>query len=129
MSSEIPEELLYTSEHEWLRLEGDQGVVGITDYAQGELGDIVFVELPDVGDTVEHGKAFGTVEAVKTVEDLYAPVSGEVVDVNTALTEDAVQINEDPYGEGWMIKLRIQDATDLEALLSAEAYAKLIEEE
>ncbi len=127
--SEIPEGLLYTSEHEWLRLEGDEGVVGITDYAQGELGDIVFVELPEEGDSVEQGKVFGTVEAVKTVADLYAPMSGEVVAVNTDLAEDAVQINDDPYSEGWMIKLRIQDAAEMDGLLSPEAYAELIEED
>ena len=127
--SEIPEGLLYTSEHEWLRLEGDEGVVGVTDYAQVELGDIVFVELPESGNLVEQGKVFGTVEAVKTVADLYAPVSGEVVGVNTDLSEDAVQINNDPYDGGWMIKLRIQDAAEMDGLLSPDAYAELVEEE
>lgn len=126
--SEIPEGLLYTSEHEWVRVEGDQGVVGITDYAQGELGDIVFVELPDAGDSVAQGDTFGTVEAVKTVADLYAPVSGEVVAVNSDLAEDAIQVNEDPYGNGWMIRVRISDASELASLLSPEAYGELIEE-
>jgi glycine cleavage system H protein len=129
MAPEIPEGLLYTAEHEWLHVDGDEGVIGITDYAQGELGDIVFVELPEVGDSVEQAKAFGTVEAVKTVADLYAPVSGEVVEVNAVLTEDAVQINDDPYGEGWMIKLRLQNVAELETLLTPEAYAELIEED
>ena len=125
---EIPESLRYTPEHEWLRLEDDIGVVGITDYAQGELGDIVFVELPAVGDALEQGKPFGTVEAVKTVEDLYAPVSGEVVAVNEALAEDAAQINADPYGEGWMVKVRLADPAAASELLTAEAYQKMIDE-
>ena len=110
-------------------MEGDIGVVGITDYAQGELGDIVFVELPAVGDSLEQGKPFGTVEAVKTVEDLYAPVSGEVVAVNEALAEDAAQINSDPYGEGWMVKIRLSDPQALPEMMSAEAYVKLIEDQ
>ena len=126
--SEIPGDLLYTSEHEWLRVEGDEGTIGITDYAQGELGDIVFVELPEVGDVVEQGKAFGTVEAVKTVADLYAAVSGEVLEVNTDLAEDAAQINSDPYGDGWIIKVRLQIPAELEDMLTPEAYGKLIEE-
>ena len=125
---DIPDSLKYTAEHEWVRMEGDTGVVGITDYAQGELGDIVFVELPAVGDTVEAGKPFGTVEAVKTVEDLYSPVTGEVTGVNEALTEDAAQINSDPYGEGWMVQIRLQDPSAAADLLSAEAYGRLIEE-
>lgn len=126
---DIPDSLRYTPEHEWFLLEGDIGVVGITDYAQGELGDIVFVELPAVGDSLEQGKPFGTVEAVKTVEDLYAPVSGEVVAVNEALAEDAAQINSDPYGEGWMVKIRLSDPQALPEMMSAEAYVKLIEDQ
>ena len=126
--SEIPDGLSYTKEHEWFRVEGDLGVVGITDYAQGELGDIVFVELPKVGDTVSRGDSFGTVEAVKTVADLYAPVSGEVTRVNEALAENAEQVNTDPYGEGWMIELRASDSGELADLLSAEAYGKVIED-
>ena len=125
--SEIPGDLLYSSEHEWLRLEGDIGEVGITDYAQGELGDIVFVELPAAGDQVVQGQVFGTVEAVKTVADLYAPVSGEILAVNADLTEDAAQVNTDPYGVGWMIKIRLQDVSDAKTLLGPEAYRKLIE--
>tara|TARA_B100000745_G_C19901203_1_gene301894 strand:- start:95 stop:478 length:384 start_codon:yes stop_codon:yes gene_type:complete len=126
--SNIPEGLLYTTEHEWVHVEGDECVVGITDYAQGELGDIVFVELPEPGEGLTQGSSFGTVEAVKTVEDLYAPISGEVLEVNSALTEDAVQINTDPYGEGWMLKLKISGGSELEALLTPEAYGKLVEE-
>ena len=126
--SKIPEDLLYTTEHEWVQVEGDECVVGITDYAQGELGDIVFVELPEPGESLTQGSSFGTVEAVKTVEDLYAPISGEVLEVNTALTEDAVQINLDPYGEGWMLKLKVTNGSELESLLTPEAYSKLIEE-
>ncbi|MDA0747059.1 MAG: glycine cleavage system protein GcvH [bacterium] len=126
--AEVPESLKYTSAHEWVRVEGEEGVVGITDYAQGELGDIVFVELPVVGARLEKGNAFGTVEAVKTVEDLYAPVSGEVVAVNDALAEDAVQINSDPYGEGWMIRVRIESHAEVDGLLDAAAYGKLIQE-
>ena len=126
--SEIPGDLLYTSEHEWLRVEGEEGLIGITDYAQGELGDIVFVELPEVGDVVEQGKAFGTVEAVKTVADLYAAVSGEVLEANADLAEDAAQINSDPYGAGWIIRVRLQTPVELEDMLTPEAYGKLIEE-
>ena len=125
---EIPEGLRYTAEHEWLRVEGEVSVVGITDYAQGELGDIVFVELPEVGDAVEQGTPFGTVEAVKTVEDLYVPVSGEIVEVNASLAEDAAQINADPYGEGWMIKIRMADPDAVQDLMTAEAYLEHIED-
>ena len=126
--SNIPEELRYTREHEWIRLDGDEGEIGITDYAQGELGDIVFVELPEVGAEVTAGESFGTIEAVKTVEDLYAPVSGEITAVNEALTEDAVSVNSDPYGEGWMIRVKIDDPDSTEDLLTAEAYAQLLED-
>lgn len=126
---DYPDSLRYTAEHEWLRLEDDTGVVGITDYAQGELGDIVFVELPAVGDALEQGKPFGTVEAVKTVEDLYAPVSGEVVAVNEALAEDAAQINADPYGEGWMVKVRLADPDVVSDLMTADAYRKMVEDQ
>ena len=125
--SDIPEGLRYTSEHEWVRLEGDACVIGVTDYAQGELGDIVFVELPEVGDRTEQGEVFGTVEAVKTVADLYSPVTGEVVEVNAGITEDAASVNADPYGAGWMIKVRLEQPVQAEALLSAEAYGDLLE--
>jgi glycine cleavage system H protein len=126
--SEIPEGLLYTAEHEWIRIEGERCTIGITDYAQGELGDIVFAELPEPGDQIEQGEAFGTIEAVKTVEDLFAPVSGEVLEVHEELGEDAAPINSDPYGEGWMIVVRITNGDELESLLSPQAYGELIEE-
>ena len=126
--SEIPEGLLYSSEHEWIRIEGDRGTIGITDYAQGELGDVVFAELPEPGDQFEQGQAFGTIEAVKTVEDLFAPVSGEVLEVHEELGEDAAPINSDPYGEGWMIVVRMTCGDELESLLSPQAYGELIEE-
>ena len=125
---EVPEDLLYTSEHEWLRVDNGDGVIGITDYAQEELGDIVYVELPEVGETVEAGKTFGTVEAVKTVADLYSPVSGEVVDVNTVLADDASRVNGDPYGEGWIICVRLQNRAELDGLLDAAAYSRMIED-
>lgn len=125
----VPADLLYTDEHEWVRLEGDVAVVGITDYAQHELGDVVYVELPEVGSTVEQGKPFGVVESVKAASDLYAPVSGEVVEVNTALEDAPELVNNDPYGEGWMIKVRPSNWEAEKAnLLDAEAYRRLIEE-
>lgn len=126
--SEIPDGLLYTSEHEWIRVEGERGTIGITDYAQGELGDIVFAELPEPGAEFEQGQPFGTIEAVKTVEDLYAPVSGVVLEVNEELGEDASQINADPYGEGWMVVVRMTGSEELESLLSPQAYAELVED-
>lgn len=126
--SEIPEGLLYTQEHEWIRIEGERGTIGITDYAQGELGDIVFAELPEAGDEIEQGEPFGTIEAVKTVEDLYAPVTGVVLAVHEELGEDAAPINSDPYGEGWMIVVRMTRDDELETLLSPQAYGELIDE-
>lgn len=123
----IPKELHYSEQHEWLSLDGDIGTIGITDYAQSELGDIVFVELPEVGDKLEKGQSFGTVEAVKTVEDLYTPVAGEVLEVNTDLEEQAEQVNADPYGDGWMIRLRVDSPAEADELLDAEAYAEFIE--
>jgi glycine cleavage system H protein len=125
---EVPEGLYYTSEHEWLRVDNGECTVGITDYAQGELGDIVYVELPEVGQAVQAGQSFGTVEAVKTVADLYSPVSGEVAAVNEVLAEDATPINGDPYGEGWIIRVRLQDRAELDGLLDAAAYARMTEE-
>ncbi len=122
----IPEELKYTKDHEWARIEGDIVVVGITDYAQGELGDIVFIEFPEEGQTIKQGDPFGTIEAVKAVSDLIAPVSGEVVEINTALDESPETVNSDPYGEGWMIKVKISNPEELENLLSHEQYAELI---
>ena len=125
-ATHIPENLTYSEEHEWISREGDICTVGITDYAQSELGDIVFVELPEAGDYLKLGQTFGTVEAVKTVSDLYAPASGEVVEVNHSLEEDAEQVNSDPYGVGWMIKIRCEDEDELSQLLSPEGYAQLV---
>lgn len=124
---EVPEELLYTSEHEWVAIEKDIATVGITDYAQSELGDIVFVELPKLGDVTTQMEPFGTVEAVKAVSDLYAPLSGEVIEVNKLLQDQPELINTDPYGEGWMIKLKINDSSEIEGLLSPEDYQAQIE--
>lgn len=122
----VPGELQYTKTHEWVRREEDVATVGITDHAQDELGDIVFVELPEEGATFDAGDSFGTVESVKAVSDIYAPVGGEVVEVNQTLNDAPEKINEDPYGEGWMIKLRVLGEVDL---LSAEEYEKVVEEE
>ena len=122
----VPEELSYTEDHEWVAMDSDVGTVGITDYAQSELGDIVFVELPEVGQTLRKGERFGTVEAVKTVEEIYAPLSGEVVEVNESLEADAEQVNKDPYGAGWMIRIRCSDQDELAELLSPRDYAELI---
>lgn len=123
----VPEELKYTKEHEWLRSDGDLATVGITDYAQSELGDIVFVELPRAGDTVSQGEPFGTIEAVKTVADLFSPVTGEVSEVNPKIEEDPAVMNKDPYGEGWMIKVRMSDSSQINSLLSPTDYRALIE--
>ena len=127
LESGIPEELRYSEQHEWVSLDDDAGTIGITDYAQAELGDIVFVELPEVGERIEKGQAFGSVEAVKAVEDLYCPVSGEVIEVNETLEETAEQVNSDPYSDGWMIKVRIDNAGELEELLSPDGYKEFIE--
>ncbi len=128
--SEIPEGLRYTEEHEYLTATDESGVyqIGITDYAQGELGDVVFVELPTVGDSFEKGATFGTIEAVKAVSDLYCPVAGEVVAVNDSLDGDPSLVNNDPYGAGWMIQLRVGDAATVDALLDAAAYRGLVGE-
>ena len=122
--SSIPQDLLYTTDHEYVKRTDDPSVVriGITDYAQGELGDVVFVNLPKSGDKVEGNQSFGTIEAVKAVSELYAPVAGEVVQVNPALENDPAVVNRDPYGEGWMIELRLGDPAALEELMSADAY-------
>ena len=122
----VPEELQYTRSHEWVRTENDTATIGITDYAQEELGDIVYVELPEEGATFDAGDSFGTVESVKAVSDLYTPVGGEVVEVNEALNDSPEKINEDPYGDGWIVKLRVSDEGDL---LSASDYGQLLEEE
>jgi len=125
----VPDDLKFTKKHEWIRVDGDKGTVGISDYAQGELGDIVFVELPQVGAKVKQMKPFGTIEAVKAVIDLYAPVSGEILETNPELKDKPETINSDPYGDGWIIKLRIEDPGELENLLSPADYEKLLEEE
>ncbi|MFQ5746828.1 MAG: glycine cleavage system protein GcvH [Gemmatimonadota bacterium] len=127
--SEIPEGLAYTEEHEYVRTTDAEGevLVGITDYAQGELGDVVFVELPAPGDAFGRMEVFGTIEAVKAVSELYCPLSGEVLEVNAALDDDPALVNTDPYGAGWMIRLRMNDPAEMESLLSAEAYAGHIE--
>lgn len=126
--SGIPAGLYYTEEHEYLKPTDEEGEywVGITDYAQGELGDVVFLELPGVGDRFARMEVFGTIEAVKAVSDLFLPLAGEVVDVNIALDEDPALVNTDPYGEGWMIRLRLDDASEIEDLLDHEAYRKLV---
>lgn len=122
----IPSELKYTKDHEWVRLEGDLATVGITDFAQGELGDIVYVEVETVGDTLGREEVFGSVEAVKTVSDLFLPLSGEIVAFNDALEEAPEVVNSDPYGDGWMIQMRISDSSEVDSLLGAEAYKALI---
>lgn len=126
----VPEDLRYTAEHEWVRPTADASVVevGITDYAQGELGDVVYVDLPAVGDTFDQGAVFGTIEAVKAVSELFAPVSGKVVEINAALEADSAVVNRDPYGDGWMIKLRVSDPSELDSLLPADSYRSHIGE-
>lgn len=123
---QVPKDLKYTDEHEWLFVEGDVATVGITDYAQSELGDLVFIELPTVGDHVEQGDAFGNVEAVKAVSDLFAPVSGDIVEINEMLNDDPETVNRDPYADGWMIKVKISDPSELEALMDAATYRDFI---
>lgn len=123
----IPAELKYTKEHEWIRIDGEIATIGITEYAQGELGDVVFVELPSVGSAVRQMGNFGTIEAVKAVSDLYSPVSGQVVEINKALESDPMVINRDPYGEGWMIRVKFDSRDQLEQLLSADSYKGILE--
>jgi glycine cleavage system H protein len=122
----IPAELKYTKDHEWVKVEGTTAIIGITDFAQGELGDIVYVEVDTLDETVEKEAVFGTVEAVKTVSDLFSPISGEIIKFNEALEDTPELVNSDPYGEGWMIKMTIQESNELDALLSAEEYKELI---
>ena len=122
----VPAKLKYTKEHEWIRVEGEEAVVGITDYAQSQLGDIVFVECETVGDALEAGETFGTVEAVKTVSDLYLPVAGEVLEFNEELEGEPELVNKDPYGKGWIVKIKISDETELDGLLNADAYKAII---
>jgi len=123
----FPENLRYTKDHEWVKIEGDEATVGITDFAQRELGDIVYVEIETVGKDLNAGDVFGTVEAVKTVSDLFLPVSGSVTEVNPGLNSNPEAVNNDPYGQGWMIKMKVSNASDLDNLLTAEAYQKLVE--
>lgn len=123
----IPSNLKYSNDHEWCRVEGEFAYVGITDFAQSQLGDIVFVDVPTVGETLEAGEVFGSIEAVKTVSDAFTPVSGEVVEVNPAIDADPALVNKDPYGEGWMIKVKLSAPEEVDALLSAEEYAAFIE--
>ena len=125
---EFPTNIRYTDEHEWIRLEGETAYVGITDYAQEQLGDIVFVDIATEGETLEKGEVFGTIEVVKTVSDLFLPIGGEVLEVNPALEEHPELVNEDPYGEGWLIKLKPTDVSEMDGLLDAEAYKKIINE-
>lgn len=122
----FPENLKYTKDHEWVRIDGDTGIVGITDYAQGELGDVVFVELPSVGKTVKAHDSFGTIEAVKAVSDIYAPVSGSIVGVNPELEKTPEVVNKDPYGNGWMVKIKLSNVSEVSSLLSAAAYKQLV---
>lgn len=121
-----PAELKYTKDHEWVRIEGDVAVVGITDFAQSELGDIVFVDIQTEGEVLSKGDVFGTIEAVKTVADAYMPVSGEVIEVNAELDGAPEKVNGDPYGEGWMVKIKVSDASEFDTLLSAEQYEEII---
>ncbi len=118
----FPTNVKYTSEHEWIRIEGDEAYVGITDYAQDQLGDIVFVDIPCVGETLEAGEVFGTIEVVKTISDLFLPIGGEVLEQNEALADNPELVNTDPYGEGWLIKIKPNNAADIDGLLDAEAY-------
>ncbi len=122
----FPSNIKYTKDHEWVRVEGSFGWVGITEYAQGELGDVVFVELPAVGTKLDQGKSFGTIEAVKAVSDLYAPVSGEVVEVNKKVQDTPEVVNKEPYGAGWMVKVKMTNTSELNSLLDVETYKKLI---
>ena len=123
----IPSELKYTKDHEWVKVEGDTATIGITDFAQKELGDIVYVDVDTVDETVEVEEVFGSVEAVKTVSDLFMPLSGEVIEFNEELEDEPELVNSDPYGKGWMIKVKISDASQIDELLSAEAYLELIQ--
>ncbi|GFH99602.1 glycine cleavage system protein GcvH [uncultured Phocaeicola sp.] len=125
---EFPSNVKYTKEHEWIRIEGDIAYVGITDYAQEQLGDIVFVDIPTEGETLEKEEVFGTIEVVKTISDLFLPVSGEILEQNEALADNPELVNQDPYGEGWLIKIKPNDVNDVNDLLDAEAYKALVNE-
>ena len=123
----VPDDLKYTVEHEWIRVEGDEVVVGVTEFAQGELGDVVFIEIETEGETLARGDTFGTIEAVKTVSDLYMPLDGEVVKVNPALEETPELVNSQPFGEGWMVRIKMSDPAQLEDLIPADDYRSMIE--
>ncbi|HUI31549.1 MAG TPA: glycine cleavage system protein GcvH [Candidatus Acidoferrales bacterium] len=123
---EFPANLKYTKDHEWIRVEDGTGTVGITDYAQGELGDVVFVELPAVGTKLQQGKQFGTIEAVKTVSDIFAPVSGEIIEINSALKDSPEIVNKEPYKGGWMVKIKIENKSELDNLLDAAKYQEMV---
>ena len=122
----VPENLLYTKDHEWLRVEGEYGYVGITDFAQSELGDIVFIEIETLGETLSKEEVFGTIEAVKTVSDMFMPVSGEIIEVNAALGDTPEVVNKDPYGKGWMIKIKLGNQSEVKSLLDAAKYKALL---
>jgi len=122
----IPQELKYTKDHEWVKIEGDTATIGVTDFAQGELGDIVYVEVETLDETLDKEEVFGTVEAVKTVSDLYMPLSGEIIEFNDSLEDEPEKVNEDPYGEGWMIRIKLSDSSELEDLLSADEYKEVV---
>ena len=122
----VPSDLRYTADHEWVKIDGDIATIGVTDYAQGELGDIVFVEVDTLGEELSAEEVFGTIEAVKTVSDLILPISGEVIEFNESLDEDPALINSDPFGEGWIIKLKVSDVSDIESLMDADSYKNSI---
>jgi glycine cleavage system H protein len=122
----VPENLLYTKDHEWLRVEGDMAYVGVTDFAQGELGDVVFIEIETLGETLAKEEVFGTIEAVKTVSDMFMPVAGEIVEVNPALEDSPDVVNKDPYGKGWMVKIKMSNPAETGSLLNAEKYTALL---
>lgn len=122
----IPADLKYTKDHEWVKVEGNMGTVGVTDYAQGELGDIIYVDVTTVGSDVAMGDTFGTIEAVKTVSDMYAPVSGKIAEFNSAINDNPASVNQDPYGAGWLVKIEISNMGDLDSLLSPEDYKNLV---
>ena len=123
----LPNDLKYTEEHEWIKIDGNIATVGVTDYAQGELGELVYVEVETVGEKITMGEVFGTVEAVKTVSDLFMPLSGEILEFNEGLEDDPELVNKDPYNEGWMIKIKFSDASELEKLMDAKTYAETID--
>jgi|SRR5664279_2354320 len=122
----VPANLLYTKDHEWLRVEGNFGYIGVTDFAQGELGDVVFIEIETVGETLKKEEVFGTIEAVKTVSDMFMPVSGEILELNPMLEKTPEVVNKDPYGNGWMVKIKITDPSEVQNLLTAEKYKALL---